>query len=75
MLVLIKHINRRLSFELNVACIRVNRVMMTLVSLCAEAMKPVSDGVKNMTAVGGISSVYLVYPLCRTTGEGRAGVC
>ena len=49
----------------------VNRVM--LVSLCAETIKPVSEGDKNLTAVEGNASVYpQVYPVSRVTGEGRA---
>ena len=44
--------------------IRVNRVM--LVSLCAETIKPVSEG-----TVEGNVSVYQVNPVSRITGEGR----
>ena len=44
-----------------------------LVGLCAETIKPVSEGDKNMTAVEGNASVYYqVNPVSRITGEGRA---
>ena len=54
----------------SVACTRVNRVM--LVSLCAETIKPVFEGGKNLTAVGGNASVYQVYPVSSIPGEGSA---
>ena len=53
--------------------IRVNRVM--LVSLCAESIKPVSEGDKNLTAVKGNASVYYqVNPGRQIAGEGRAEI-
>ena len=42
------------------------------VSLCAETVKPVFEGDKNLTAVEGNASVYQVNPVSRITGEGRA---
>ena len=46
-----------------------------LVSLCAETIKPVSEGGENLTAVEGNASVHQVNPVSRITGEGRAGAC
>ena len=43
-----------------------------LVNLCAETIKPVSEGGQNLTAVEGNASVYQVNPVGRITGEGRA---
>ena len=45
---------------------------MMLVNLCAETIKPVSEGGQNLTAVEGNASVYQVNPVGRITGEGRA---
>ena len=46
---------------------------MTLGSLCAETLKPVSEGDNiYLTAVEGNASVYQVNPVGRITGEGGA---
>ena len=45
-----------------------------LINLCAETIKPVSKGGQNLTAVEGEASVYQVYPVRRTTGEGGAEI-
>ena len=45
-----------------------------LINLCAETIKPVSEG-DNISAVEGkASSAYPVYPVSRTTGEGGAEI-
>ena len=43
-----------------------------LVRLCADTIKPVSEGGQNLTAVEGNASVYQVNPVSRITGKGRA---
>ena len=43
-----------------------------LTNLCADNIKPVSEGDKNLTAVEENASVYHVYPVSRTTGEEMA---
>ena len=66
--VLIKDIGRRLSVELQCSY----QGQQGDVSLCAETIKPVFEGDKNLTAVEGNASVYQSNPVSRITGEGRA---
>ena len=69
--VLIKDAGRPLPLELQCSLYQGQQGDVTVLNLCAEAMKPVFEE-QNLTAVEGML-FYHVYPVNRITGEGICG--